>query len=153
MSFCCNIALAHHPLKLLEEERVPGGVQPPGRGKLLFGVFEVENDGHIAIEDLQQVDDLGVLRAAAGRQADVEPLGGVPHLVRLIGLGVLGVVALNGQDALGHQLGGLVVADGKAALNDDDGVLLHGVAVLAQHPGENDDFHRARQIFHVDKGH
>ena len=37
-----------------------GGVQAAGSGQLLLGILQIEDDRHVAIKDLQQVDDLGV---------------------------------------------------------------------------------------------
>ena len=130
-----------------------GGVQAAGSGQLLLGILQIEDDRHVAIKDLQQVDDLGVLRAGAGGQADVKPLRGVPHEVWFIGLRVFGVIALNGQDALRHQLGRLIFPHREAALDDDDRVFFDGVPERIQHPRENDDFHGARQVFHAGKRH
>ena len=67
-----------------------GGVQAAGSGQLLIGILQIEDDRHVAIKDLQQVDDLGVLRASAGGQADVEPLRGVRMRFGLLACGCLG---------------------------------------------------------------
>ena len=75
---------------------MPGGVKPARCCQLLLGIFQIQNHRDIAIEDLQQVHHFIVLGAAAGRQADIEPLGGIPHEVGTVGLRVLGVVALDG---------------------------------------------------------
>ena len=47
-------------------------IESPGRGELLLDILEIENDGHIAVEYLKKIDDLCILGAAAGRQADIE---------------------------------------------------------------------------------
>ena len=92
MSFCCNIAFTKQTFQLLEQQRMARSIEPPGRGELLLDILEIENDGHIAVEYLKEIDDLCILGAAAGRQADIEPLGGIPHEVGAVGLRVLGVV-------------------------------------------------------------
>ena len=78
-------------------------IESPGRGELLLDILEIENDGHIAVEYLKEIDDLCILGAAAGRQADIEPLGGIPHKVGAVGLRAFGVIALDGRDALAQR--------------------------------------------------
>ena len=93
MSFCCDIAFTKQTFQLLEQQWMARSIESPGRGELLLDILEIENDGHIAVEYLKKIDDLCILGAAAGRQADIEPLGGIPHEVGAVGLRVLGVVA------------------------------------------------------------
>ena len=52
MSFCCDIACSHHPLELLEEEWMAGGVQAAGSGQLLLGILQIEDDRHVAINGM-----------------------------------------------------------------------------------------------------
>ena len=128
-------------------------IESPGRGELLLDILEIENDGHIAVEYLKKIDDLCILGAAAGRQADIEPLGGIPHEVGAVGLRVLGVVALDGRDALSHQLGRLIFTHGEASLDDHDGIFLERIAESIQYPWKDDDLHRTGQVLHAGEGH
>lgn len=81
MSFCCDIAFTKQTFQLLKQQWMARSIESPGYGELLFDILEIENDGHIAVEYLKKIDDLCILGAAAGRQADIEPLGGIPHEV------------------------------------------------------------------------
>ena len=96
MSFCCDIAFTKQTFQLLEQQWMARSIESPGRGELLLDILEIENDGHIAVEYLKEIDDLCILGAAAGRQADIEPLGGIPHEVGAVGLRAFGVIALDG---------------------------------------------------------
>ena len=71
MSFCCNIGFTKQMFQLLEQQWMARSIESPGRGELLLDILEIENDGHIAVEYLKEIDDLCILRAAAGRQADM----------------------------------------------------------------------------------
>lgn len=72
MSFCCDIAFTKQTFQLLEQQWMARSIESPGRGELLLDILKIENDGHIAVEYLKEIDDLCILGAAAGRQADIE---------------------------------------------------------------------------------
>ena len=123
-----DIAFTKQTFQLLEQQWMARSIESPGRGELLLDILEIENDGHIAVEYLKEIDDLCIFGAAAGWQADIEPLGGIPHEVGAVGLRVLGVVAPDGRDALSHQLGRLIFTHGEASLDDHDGIFLERIA-------------------------
>jgi len=52
-----------------------------GAASFMFSVLQIEDDRHITVKNLQQIDHLRVLRATAGRQPDIQPLGRVPPRV------------------------------------------------------------------------
>ena len=120
MSFCCNVLCAHQSFQFFKEERMPGSVQMPGGRQLLFCVFQIQDHRHIAVKDAQQIDHLGILRAAAGRQTDIQPLCRRLDRVRAAVLRAGRVVAVNGHDAVRQQLGSFVLPHRQASVDDHD---------------------------------
>ena len=49
-----------------------GSIQSAGGRKLLFGVLQIEDDRHITVKNLQQVDDFCIVRAAARRTDQID---------------------------------------------------------------------------------
>lgn len=41
-----------------EQQWMARSIESPGRGELLLDILEIENDGHIAVEYLKEIDDL-----------------------------------------------------------------------------------------------
>ena len=78
MSFCCNIGFTKQMFQLLEQQWMARSIESPGRGELLLDILEIENDGHIAVEYLKEIDDFAYSGQLRDGQADIEAAGRHP---------------------------------------------------------------------------
>ena len=66
-----NVILLRHcvhkqTFQLLEQQWMARSIESPGRGELLLDILEIENDGHIAVEYLKEIDDLCIFGGSCG---------------------------------------------------------------------------------------